>query len=322
MMDKNNNNQIKETILTLKKHVEKTFNSSIVKNPDFKFGAVFSPQFSEYNNPLLVSTTDSIGSKIKFSILADKHDTIGIDLVAVSINNILSTGAKPLFLSNYIGINKIEKEIVESLIKGVVLGCQKADCVLIGGETKEIPDLYLPGDYDFVSFAVGLVEKSKLINPSKIEKGDLVLGFVSSGFHISGYAMLKTIMENNNFNINDRFPHTTNSFKDITLKPTRIYSEQIQKILEKINIHALKQITKGLHCDIKEIIPEKFDLEFFDFEMHEIFKTIMEIGKLNEKEMYNIFNCGIGMIVVISEKDFDEIELLVGEKMKIIAKVK
>ncbi len=317
-----NENDVKNnTISSLKQRVYKTFNSSIIKNPDLKFGALFSPDFSDYKEPLLVTTSDNIGTKIKFAIMSNRHDTIGIDFAAMSINNLLSIGAIPLFLSNYIGLHKIEQELVESLIDGIIRGCKQANTVLIGGETTEIPDMYLPGDYDLVTFGVGVVDKSKLLNPQNVKKGDLILGFYSSGLQLSGYQLLKEILDKKEMKLNDRFPHTTELIVDIVLTPSRIYYEQVKKLLNNVEVHALKSIDEGLHSDIYKILPKEFDVEFYDFEMHDIFKTIMEMGDLTEEEMFNTFNCGVGMIVVIPEEEFDKVELTVEEKMAIIGKV-
>ncbi len=320
-MDKKDKEIVSKTISMLKDNAASTFNSSIVKNPDFKFGALLNADFSQYKNPLIISSADNIGSKLKFAIMSNKHDTIGIDLVAMSVNNIISTGAKPLFLSNYIGVNKIDKELIESIIGGVVKGCKKANCVLIGGETTEIPDMYLPGDYDLVGFTIGVVEKSKLLTPKNIQKGDLILGLYSSGLHFSGYRELQSILEEKELKLTDKFPHTTSSIQDIVLTPTRIYTEQVSRLLNQIEVHSLKQIEKSLEEGIFEIVPDEFDIEFYDFDMHEMFKTIMELGNFTEEEMFETFNCGIGMIVIIPEKEFDNVELAVGEKMKIIGKI-
>lgn len=309
------------TISSLKQKVSTTFNSSIIKNQDLKFGALFAPNFSNYTEPMLVTTSDNIGTKIKFAIMANKHDTIGIDFAAMSINNLLSIGAKPLFLSNYIGVHQIEQQLIESLVNGIITGCKQSNTVLIGGETTEIPDMYLPGDYDLVTFGVGVVDKPKLLNPHNVKKGDLILGFYSSGLQLSGYQLLKEILEENEMKLSDRFPHTTESIIDIVLTPSRIYYEQVQKLLDKVEVHALKAVDEGLHSDIYKILPKEFDVEFYDFEIHNIFKTIMEMGNLTEEEMFKSFNCGVGMIVVIPEEEFDNIELTVEEKMAIIGKV-
>lgn len=317
-----NQEVVNNTVSMLKNYAQSTFNSSISINPDFKFGALYDPKFPGYKEPLIISSSDNIGTKLKFAIMGNKHDTIGIDLVAMSVNNILSTGAKPVFLSNYIGVHKIEPGLIESIIKGIVTGCNRAECVLIGGETTEIPDMYLPGDYDLVGFTIGVVEKSKLINPTKIDKGDLILGLYSSGLHISGFTQLKAILDEKEYALKDRFPHTTNSIFDIVMKPTRIYSQQIRKLLESdLEVHSLKQVAKGLYNDIFEIIPRNYDIEFNNFELHEIYQTIMEMGDLDEEDMFKYFNCGIGMLIVIPEKDFDKVEVTVGEKMKIIGKI-
>ncbi len=320
-MNGHENKELDDTVSMLKKNASSTFNSSIVKNPDFKFGSLFKPDFTNYEEPLLISSVDNIGSKLKFAIMSDIHDTIGIDLVAMSINNIISTGAQPLYFSNYIGLKDIDYNLIEKVISGIVNGCKKANTILIGGETTSIPDMYLPGDYDLVGFTTGIVEKDKILNGDKIQSGDLVLGLYSSGLHFSGFRKLQEILDKKDFKLNDRFPHTTRLIKDIVLTPTRIYTEQVKKLIDNIEIHAIKQIAEGLYDDIHEILPEKHHIEYQDFEIHEIFQTIMEIGEMDESELFRFFNCGVGMVIFIPEKEFNKVEITVGEKMKIIGKV-
>jgi phosphoribosylformylglycinamidine cyclo-ligase len=320
-MNGHENKELDKTISMLKQNAETTFNSSVVKNPDFKFGALYKSDFSSYKEPLLITSADNIGSKLKFAIMSDIHNTIGIDMVGMSVNNIISTGAKPLFFSNYIGLKDIDYSLIEKIIDGVVEGCKIADIVLLGGETTGIPDMYLPGDYDLVGFTVGIVEKDKLLNGNNIQRGDLVLGLYSSGLHFSGFRKLQGILGEKDLKLTDRFPHTTRTIQDIVLTPTRIYTKQISNLLDNIEVHAMKQIADGLYDDINEILPEKFHIEYQDFEIHEIFQTIMEMGDLEETELFKIFNCGVGMVVFIPEKEFEKVEITVGEKMKIIGKV-
>lgn len=321
-MDKNDLNRKKETIDKLKENISTTFNNSIVKNNDFKFGALYSPAFHNYKDPLIITSADNVGTKMKFAIMSNKHDMIGYDLAAMSINNIISTGATPLLMSNYVGVNNFDPELINTIVNGMITACRQAEVILIGGETTQIPDMYLPGDYDIVGFSVGVVERAKIVGADRIQSGDLILGLFSSGLHISGYRELKNILDEKDMKVTDRFPHTTSTISEIVMKPTRLYSDQVSKLLDKIEVHALKQVSKGLYDDIYELIPDNFDIEMYDFDMHEIYRTIMEMGNLSEDDMYSNFNCGIGMLVIVPESEFDSIELVVGEKMKIIGKIK
>ncbi len=321
-MERRDNKELSKTVSMLKEKARSTFNSNIVTNPDFKFGALYNLDFKDYKEPLLIQSTDNIGSKMKFAISSNTNETIGIDLAAMSINNIISTGAKPLFFSNYVGMKNIDYETIEKITVGMVETCKKSDCVMIGGETTFIPDMYLPGDYDLVGFTLGVVDKEKLLGGNKIQKGDLILGLPSSGLHFSGFRELQEIMSKKEFKLEDRFPHTTRSFKEILLTPTRVYYQQIRKVLSNnCKVHAMKQVAHGLYDDIYEILPEKFGIDFQEFQMHEIFKTIMEMGEIEEKDMFKYFNCGVGMVIFVPQDEFENVERSIGEKLRIIGTI-
>jgi len=275
------------------------------------FGGLFSLAEQKYKEPVLVSGTDGVGTKLKVAFALNKHDTIGIDLVAMSVNDIITCGAKPLFFLDYISIGKLSEKVVIELVKGVTEGCKMADCALLGGETAEMPGFYAEGEYDLAGFAVGVVEKSQIIDGKKIKEGDAVIGIASNGLHSNGFSLVrKVLFESKKYKINDKIPSFEKSLGEELLKPTSIYVFPVLHLLEKYKILGIAHITGGgIVENIPRILPEgvsvRIDQE--NWPKPSIFTFIQEEGEISDGEMYRTFNMGIGMVLIVSPSDASKV---------------
>jgi phosphoribosylformylglycinamidine cyclo-ligase len=260
-----------------------------------------------YKEPVLVSGTDGVGTKLKVAQLANVHDTVGIDLVAMCVNDILTVGAKPLFFLDYFATGKLSVEVAESVIKGIAKGCELAGCALIGGETAEMPDFYPEGEYDLAGFAVGIVEKEKYITGKEIKPGDAILGLKSSGIHSNGYSLVrKLFFEVLGLKIDDYVGELGGKVYEILLEPTKIYVKSILNLLESVKVKGMAHITGGgIPGNLVRIIPKNVDAVIGknSWKVPEIFLFIQEKGNVKEEEMFKTFNMGIGYIIVVSEED-------------------
>jgi phosphoribosylformylglycinamidine cyclo-ligase len=277
---------------------------------------------------VLVSGTDGVGTKLKIAFTLDKHDIVGIDLVAMCVNDIVTCGAKPLFFLDYISIGKISKEVVVNLIKGITEGCKMANCALLGGETAEMPGFYPEGEYDLAGFAVGVVEKSKIIDGRKIKEGDSVIGIASNGVHSNGFSLVrKVLLEEKKYDLEKTVPSLKRTLGEELLAPTRIYVQPILHLLEKYKILGIAHITGGgLLENIPRILPEEISVQIDQksWPKPPIFSLIQEEGEISDEEMYRTFNMGIGMILVVRQKEALEILealRLIGYNSYIIGKV-
>jgi len=275
------------------------------------FGGLFALAEQKYKEPVLVSGTDGVGTKLKLAFALNKHDTIGIDLVAMSVNDIITCGAKPLFFLDYISIGKLSEKVVVELVKGVAEGCKIADCALLGGETAEMPGFYAEGEYDLAGFAVGVVEKSKIIDGREIKEGDSVIGITSNGLHSNGFSLVrKVLFESKKYKISDKIPSFEKSLGEELLKPTQIYVSPILHLLEKYKILGIAHITGGgIVENIPRILPEgvsvRIDQE--SWPKPSIFTFIKEEGEIPDGEMYRTFNMGIGMVLIVSPSDASKV---------------
>jgi len=260
-----------------------------------------------YKNPVLVTSTDGVGTKLKIAFMSGKHDTIGIDLVAMSVNDILTLGAKPFFFLDYFSCGSIEEKIYNDVISGICDGCSLADCALIGGETAEMPSFYKEGEYDLAGFAIGFVEKGKIIDGSDIKDGDRIIALASSGLHSNGYSLVrKVLLEINNLDLNKYYGELPGKLYEELLKPTKIYVKSISNIFDNFSIKGMAHITgSGLPGNIKRVIPDglsaKIDLS--GYEAPPVFKFIMKLGNVPLDEMYSTFNMGIGFIIIVNMAD-------------------
>lgn len=275
------------------------------------FGGLFRMDSAKMKNPVLVSSTDGVGTKLKIAKLMDKHDTIGIDLVAMSVNDVIVQGAEPLFFLDYLSTGKIELEKSVQIIDGIVQGCRQAGCTLLGGETAEMPGFYQAGDYDLAGFCVGVVESDKLIDGSTISINDQVIGIASSGLHSNGFSLArKVLLEKGKLSINDSVSGLPRPIGLELIEPTRIYVKSLLNIFKSFNIKGLVHVTGGgFYDNIPRILPDvcRCVITRNSWEIPPIFSVIQDIGHVEEKEMFRVFNMGIGMMMVVAEKESQEI---------------
>lgn len=269
------------------------------------FGALFEIS-KKYKDPVLVSGTDGVGTKLKLAFQLDCHDTVGIDLVAMSVNDILVQGAEPLFFLDYFSCGKLDVDIATRVVKGIAMGCEQAGCALIGGETAEMPGMYPDGEYDLAGFAVGAAEKSRLINGKNIAPGDVVIGLASSGIHSNGYSLVRRIIDLVKPDLNADFDGQP--FAKVLMAPTRIYVKSLLKLMETVNVKGMAHITGGgLIENIPRVLPSQVTaaIKKESWEMSALFNWLQQNGNVAEHEMYRVFNCGIGMVVVIAKEDVE-----------------
>jgi phosphoribosylformylglycinamidine cyclo-ligase len=263
------------------------------------FGALFRPDFKKFKDPILVSSTDGVGTKLKIAFLADKHDTVGIDLVAMSANDILCSGAEGLFFLDYIATGKVKPKVLRDVVRGIADGCRQAGYALIGGETAEMPGMYRKGEYDLAGFGVGIVNRSEVIDGRSIGVGDIVLGLESSGLHSNGYSLVRKV-----FSVKE-----LKKYSSELLNPTRLYSKSVLAVKKEIKIKGIANITGGAFYDkIPRIIPKGMAIDIYkdSWCVPEIFSIIQKRGNVEDKEMYRTLNMGIGMVLVLSKDDVDK----------------
>ena len=256
-----------------------------------------------YKQPVLVSGTDGVGTKLKLAIDLNKHDTIGIDLVAMCVNDILVLGAEPLYFLDYYATGELNTEIAASVVEGIAEGCRQSNAALIGGETAEMPGMYGKGDYDLAGFCVGVVEKQKIIDGSKVKAGDVMIAIASSGPHSNGYSLVRKIIEVSNADIKASFGDDQQTLGNALLAPTRIYVKAIHQLLETFDIHAMAHITGGgLLENIPRVLPENTQavVNTDSWQLPEVFQWLQENGNVEINEMYRTFNCGVGMVLIVN----------------------
>ncbi len=289
------------------------------------FGGLFRLNTVDLKNPVLVSSTDGVGTKLRIAHMLDKHDTIGIDLVAMSVNDVVVQGAEPLFFLDYLATGKLEMEKNVKVIEGITEGCRQAGCTLLGGETAEMPGFYQPGEYDLAGFCVGVVESEKLITGSTISVNDRIIGLASTGLHSNGFSLArKVLLEKGKLGVNDAVPGLDKSVGLEMLEPTKIYVKTLLNLFKNFNIKGLVHITGGgFYENIPRIIPQacRSIIKKGSWDIPPIFKVIQDMGNVEEKEMFRVFNMGIGMMLVVAEKESQEVlerlEVL-GEKAYLI----
>lgn len=300
----------------IKKLVEKTQSENVLSKLG-GFSGLFSLENLNIKNPVLVSGTDGVGTKVMLAQMMDKHDTIGIDCVAMCVNDILCQGAKPLFFLDYIACGKLIPEKMEKIVKGVADGCLQANSSLIGGETAEMPGLYKENDYDLAGFCVGIVDKEKIITGEKIKKGDHIFGLKSSGIHSNGYSLVrKIVLEKEKLSLDEKIEGLDTSLGEELLKPTKIYVKEILALLEKIEINGLSHITGGgFYENIPRMIPDglcaKIDVR--NIPLPKIFSLLEKWGELDKKDMYETFNMGVGIVFAVDKKDIDLVKEIIDE---------
>ncbi|MGQ9795015.1 phosphoribosylformylglycinamidine cyclo-ligase [Desulfosoma sp.] len=290
--------------------VQTTFHANVITDIG-GFGGLYSIDCTQLKNPVLVSSTDGVGTKLKVAVWADKHDTVGIDLVAMCVNDILAQGARPLFFLDYLAMGSIDLDRVEAIIRGIVAGCKQANCSLIGGETAEMPGFYPDNEYDMAGFAVGLVDNADIIDGSTIRVGQQIVGLASSGLHSNGYTLVRRIvMDELGLKPDSYLEECGRTVAEELLEPTRIYVEPVLRLLRQFPIKGMAHITGGGFPDnVSRILPKQCQavIDPSAWEMPPVFRFLQEAGKLSPKEMYRVFNCGIGYVIVVDAVDLDDI---------------
>ena len=297
-----------EGVRLMKKHVERTLIPGVVSDIG-GFGGLFAPDMKGMREPVLVSGTDGVGTKQRIAQLMDRHDTVGIDCVAMCVNDIVCCGAKPLFFLDYIAIGKNDPEKVAALVSGVAEGCVRAGCALIGGETAEHPGTMQPDDYDLAGFSVGLVDKEKVIDRSKVASGDVVIALASSGLHSNGYSLVRKVFDVEHCDLGAFVPELGATLGDALLTPTRIYVRPVLAAIEAADVHGISHITGGgFYENIPRSVPDGFcaKIDKAAVKIPPIFKLLQEKGNIPERDMFNTFNMGVGMILIVSADTADK----------------
>lgn len=294
-----------ESVSRMKKHVQKTMRKEVLGGLG-GFGGMFDLSKTGVKKPVLVSGTDGVGTKIKLAFMMDKHDTIGIDAVAMCVNDIIVQGAEPLFFLDYIACGKQVPEKIEAIVKGVSTGCEQAGCALVGGETAEMPGLYKEDEYDLAGFTVGVVEKSKMITGEKIQPGDILIGLTSSGIHSNGYSLVRKIyLEDAKLDLNTHMDVFGKTLGEELLTPTKIYVKPILEVLKEVKVKGMSHITGGgFYENIPRMLPEGYgvEIEYGSWPILPVFKHMQELASIKEKDMFNTFNMGIGFILAVRPK--------------------
>ena len=262
-----------------------------------------------FDEPVLVASTDGVGTKLKLAFELERHDTIGIDLVAMSVNDILVQGAEPLFFLDYFACGRLDVDIAERVVSGIASGCEQAACALIGGETAEMPGMYPPGEYDLAGFAVGVVEKRRIIDGRSIGAGDVVIGLASSGPHSNGYSLIRRIVEASSVDLANAMLDSRTTLADALMAPTRIYVKPLLALAREIDVKGMAHITGGgLTENVPRILPAGVQarIDASTWQRPAVFDWLQAHGRVDDAEMHRVFNCGIGMVVVVASRDADQ----------------
>jgi len=310
----------------MKDHVKSTFNSQVMQEIG-GFAGLFALDLEGIKEPVLVSGTDGVGTKLKLAFILDKHDTIGQDCVAMCVNDILCQGARPLFFLDYIATGRLRAEKIAHIVKGVADGCKMSGAALIGGETAEMPGFYQDEEYDMAGFAVGIVDKSKIITGADIKPGNIIIGIASSGIHSNGFSLVrKLFVEDNKFAMEDKLEGLSKTLGETLIEPTKIYVKSVLEVLKNIDVKGITHITGGgFYENVPRVLPDNIDahINLGTWDMPAIFDRIQEIGNIESNEMYKTFNMGIGMMLIVEEKDVEttqEILKSMGEESFVIGK--
>ena len=316
-----------EVVRRIKKHVASTSRPGVMGNIG-AFGGMFDLASLGVKEPVLVSGTDGVGTKLKLAFAMDKHDTIGVDAVAMCVNDVLAQGAEPLLFLDYVAVGHNEPRKIEAIVSGVAEGCRQAGCALVGGETAEMPGMYGDGEYDIAGFTVGVVERSKLIDGSKVKTGDVLVGIASSGVHSNGFSLVRKIVSDNGFDLKKVYPELSQKMLgEVLLTPTRIYVKQVLEVIRNCDVHGISHITGGgFDENIPRILREGqgIAIEEGSWEILPVFRFLEKHGKVAHREMFNIFNMGIGMVIALDASEAQRaIDLLAaqGERASVIGRV-
>ncbi len=285
------------------------------------FGSMFAMP-TKFKEPVLVSGTDGVGTKLKLAFELNQHDTVGIDLVAMSVNDILVQGAEPLFFLDYFACGKLDVGTAATVIKGIAAGCEESGCALVGGETAEMPGMYPAGEYDLAGFVVGCVDKVNIIDGSTIVEGDVVLGLASSGAHSNGYSLIRKLIEKSGVDMESDFHGR--KFKDVVMTPTKLYVKSILSLLETVKVKGMAHITGGgITENVPRVLPEGLTAEITanTWTLPPLFQWLQKQGNIADKEMYKTFNCGIGMVVIVAQADAAEAKKVLEAKGEVVYQI-
>ena len=316
-----------EVVRRIKSHVASTARKGVMGGIG-AFGGMFDLASLGVKEPVLVSGTDGVGTKLKLAFALDKHDTIGIDAVAMCVNDVLAQGAEPLFFLDYIAVGHNEPAKIEAIVAGVAEGCRQAGCALIGGETAEMPGMYAGGEYDIAGFTCGVVERSKLIDGSRVKAGDVLVGIASSGVHSNGFSLVRKILSDNGLDLHDRYDEFGGAtLGEALLRPTKIYVRQVLEVIRRCDVHGISHITGGgFDENIPRILQkgQGLDIEEGTWEILPIFRMLENWGGIPHREMFNIFNMGIGMVLALDASQAQEAVSILesaGERASVIGRV-
>ncbi len=316
-----------ESVRRIKSHVASTARVGVMGNIG-AFGGMFDLSALNVKEPVLVSGTDGVGTKLKLAFELDKHDTIGIDAVAMCVNDVLAQGAEPLYFLDYVAVGHNEPAKIEAIVAGVADGCRQAGCALIGGETAEMPGMYPDGEYDIAGFTCGVVEKSKLIDGSKVKVGDVLVGIASSGVHSNGFSLVRKIISDGQCDLNSTpAEFAGKSLGEVLLTPTKIYVKQVLEVIEKCEVHGISHITGGgFDENIPRILTPEMGIEIKEgsWEILPVFRFLEATGGVAHREMFNIFNMGVGMVIAMDESEAQKaISILeaAGERASVIGRI-
>lgn len=298
-----------EAVRLMREDVQRTFRPEVLTDIG-GFGGLFALNKEKYKEPILVSGTDGVGTKLKIAFLMDKHDTIGIDCVAMCVNDIVCSGAEPLFFLDYVSLGKNRPEQVAEIVKGISNGCVEAGCALIGGETAEMPGFYPDGEYDLAGFAVGVVDKGKIIDGKSIKEGDKLIGLASSGIHSNGYSLVRKVLSPTKAKLKEKVKSLGSTLGEALLTPTKIYVKTILDLKDKFEIKGISHITGGgFYENLPRMLPEGLGIKVFkgSWAVLPVFNLLQDVGMIDEDDMFNTFNMGIGMVIAVDNEIADGI---------------
>ncbi len=302
-----------ESVRLMKEHVERTRIPGVLDSIG-GFGGLFAPEVAGMKKPVLVSGTDGVGTKIKLAFLMDRHDTVGIDCVAMCVNDVICAGARPLFFLDYIACGKNVPEKIAEIVKGVSEGCVQAGCALIGGETAEHPGMMPEDEYDLAGFTVGLTDEEKIIDKASVKEGDVIIGMASSGVHSNGFSLVRKVFDIGNCDLNAYTEELGKPLGETLLTPTVIYVKPVLKLLEEVNVHSFAHITGGgFHENLPRAFGDAYSAEITEgsWDIPPIFRLIQKKGNISDHDMFNTFNMGIGMCAVVAPEDAEKtVEIL------------
>jgi len=293
----------------IKKHVARTSTKGVLSDIG-GFGGLFKPDLSRFNEPVLVATTDGVGTKLKLAFMFQRHGTVGIDLVGMNVNDILVQGAKPLFFLDYFSTGQLDVDLAEEVISGIAAACQEAGCALLGGETAEMPDFYALGEYDLAGFCLGIVDDTRIIDGSGTCPDDKLIGLASSGLHSNGYSLVRKVLAESGLHGEDTFPGTQDSVADVLLRPTRIYVKPVLNLLRDLPIKGMVHVTGGgFYDNLPRVLPKQLAaaVHFGSWPVPQEFLWLKQSARLSWEEMHQIFNVGIGFMLVVAKEHGDEV---------------